>query len=163
MGNQARVFSPEFKLAAVQRLVAGEKVKALAEELGVSRQLLYKWWNHYERGGPAALRLPGRPAPAGGGAGDRGREPAEDHAGPAPAGPAESRRRSEQTHRRAGAQGRRPGARDRFFQKSLAAREGTTPGERRTWRRSVFQLQIENVGSKGSSLLLIACTTELAT
>jgi transposase len=64
-GNQARVFSPEFKLAAVQqRLVAGEKVKALAEELGVSRQLLYKWWNHYERGGPAALRLPGRPRPA---------------------------------------------------------------------------------------------------
>jgi transposase len=63
-GKQARVFSPEVKLAAVQRLVAGEKVKALAEERGVSRQLLYKWWNQYERGGPAALRLPGRPRKA---------------------------------------------------------------------------------------------------
>jgi transposase len=63
-GKQARVFSPEVNLAAVQRLVAGEKVKALAEERGVSRQLLYKWWNQYERGGPAALRLPGRPRKA---------------------------------------------------------------------------------------------------
>ena len=56
-----RVFSPGFKLAAVQRMVVGEKVKALAEELEVSRQLLYKWWSQYEHGGPAALRLPGRP------------------------------------------------------------------------------------------------------
>ena len=56
-----RVFSPGVKLAAVQRMVAGEKVKALAEELEVSRQLLYKWWTQYERGGPAALRLRGGP------------------------------------------------------------------------------------------------------
>ena len=55
-----RVCNPEFKLAAVQRLVAGEKVKALAEEFGLSRQLLYKWWTQYERAGPAALRLPAR-------------------------------------------------------------------------------------------------------
>lgn len=60
-GNRARVFNPEFKLAAVQRIVAGEKVQAMAAELGLSRQVLYKWWNHYERGGPAAWRTTGRP------------------------------------------------------------------------------------------------------
>ncbi len=59
--GQGRVFSREFKVAAVQRVLAGEKVQALAQELGLSRQLLYKWWNHYERGGPEALRLTGRP------------------------------------------------------------------------------------------------------
>jgi len=59
-----RIFSREFKVAAVQRILAGEKVQALAGELGVSRQLLYKWWNHYERGGPEALRRTGRPRQA---------------------------------------------------------------------------------------------------
>jgi transposase-like protein len=140
-GKQARVFSPEVKLAAVQRLVAGEKVKALAEERGVSRQLLYKWWNQYERGGPAALRLPGRPRKAAAsviegaiqarttrGRPRRGRPRAvEDHA-------AAKRIAELET------QGRRTSAGDRFFQRSLAAREGTTPGERRAWRRGVFAL-----------------------
>jgi transposase-like protein len=89
-GKQARVFSPEVKLAAVQRLVAGEKVKALAEERGVSRQLLYKWWNQYERGGPAALRLPGRPRKAAASVIEGAIHGADD-AGPPPAGQAESR------------------------------------------------------------------------
>ena len=62
--GQGHVFSREFKVAAVQRILAGEKVQALADELGVSRQLLYKWWNHYERGGPEALRQTGRPRQA---------------------------------------------------------------------------------------------------
>jgi hypothetical protein len=34
---------------------------ALADEFGLSRQALYKWWNHYARGGPEALRPTGRP------------------------------------------------------------------------------------------------------
>jgi transposase len=59
--GQGRVFSRELKVMAVQRIQAGEKVQALAAELGVSRALLYKWWNHYERGGPEALRFTGRP------------------------------------------------------------------------------------------------------
>lgn|SRR5512144_1565269 len=56
-----RVFSREFKEAAVQRIAAGEKVRAIATELGVWPKLLYDWWQLYERGGPEALRAPGRP------------------------------------------------------------------------------------------------------
>jgi len=64
----ARVFSREFKEAAVGRILAGEKVKALAIELGVWPKLLYDWWARYEQGGAEALvppgRPPGRPGPA---------------------------------------------------------------------------------------------------
>src|SRR5262245_25324782 len=60
--TKARVFSREFKEAAVQRMIAGEKVRAVATDLQVWPKLLYDWWNLYERGGPEALRAPGRPA-----------------------------------------------------------------------------------------------------
>src|SRR4029453_8172985 len=50
-GARARVFSREFKEAAVRRIVAGEKVKALAAELHVWPKLLYHWWDRYEGGG----------------------------------------------------------------------------------------------------------------
>ena len=59
--GQGRVFSREFKVAAVQRILAGEPVKALADELGLGRPVLYKWRDRYERGGPEALRSTGRP------------------------------------------------------------------------------------------------------
>jgi transposase-like protein len=59
--QRPRVFGREFKEAAVRRILAGEKVSALAAELQVCRKSLYDWWNLYERGGPEALRLPGRP------------------------------------------------------------------------------------------------------
>jgi transposase len=61
-----RVFSREFKEAAVRRILAGEKVSALAAEFQVCRKVLYDWWNLYERGGPEALRAPGRPRGAAG-------------------------------------------------------------------------------------------------
>ena len=48
-----RVFIREFKEAAVQRIAAGEKVRW--------PKLSYDWWQLYERGGPEALRAPGRP------------------------------------------------------------------------------------------------------
>ena len=56
----ARVFSREFKEAAVQRILAGEKVKALAVQLGVARTQLYNWWEIYERRGPEALPAPAK-------------------------------------------------------------------------------------------------------
>jgi transposase len=56
-----RVFSREFKEAAVQRIAAGERVRAVATELKVWPKLVYDWWQLYERGGPEALRAPGRP------------------------------------------------------------------------------------------------------
>jgi transposase-like protein len=60
MAGHPRVFSREFKEAAVHRIVAGEKVRALAAELQVAPKLLYHWWNRYEQGGPEALISPGR-------------------------------------------------------------------------------------------------------
>ncbi|MBI4607861.1 MAG: helix-turn-helix domain-containing protein [Candidatus Rokubacteria bacterium] len=60
-GQRPRVFSGEFKEAAVRRILAGEKVRALARELGLWPKLLYAWRNSYARGGPEALLPPGRP------------------------------------------------------------------------------------------------------
>jgi transposase-like protein len=59
--QRSRVFSREFKEAAVRRILAGEKVKALAAELQVWPKLLYHWWDRYEWGGVEALVPPGRP------------------------------------------------------------------------------------------------------
>lgn len=59
----ARVFSPEFKVAAVERIVGGERVQALADELKMKPQILYRWWSAYDREGVAGLSRPsGRPA-----------------------------------------------------------------------------------------------------
>ncbi|HEX4741376.1 MAG TPA: transposase [Caulobacteraceae bacterium] len=60
-----RSFSPEFKLKVMQRLESGEVLSALAEELGVHRQLLYKWRNTLRRnGGSFPRRGPRRGAKA---------------------------------------------------------------------------------------------------
>jgi len=56
-----RIFSREFKLAAVRRLAAGEKVHVVAGELGVQAQNLYRWLDRFREGGSAALRPDGRP------------------------------------------------------------------------------------------------------
>ena len=64
MGRQrARTYPDEFKVAAVSRIQAGERVRTLAGELGVKPQLLYRWWNNVEFAGAVTLR-PGRPAKA---------------------------------------------------------------------------------------------------
>lgn len=62
--ERARVFSREFKEAAVQRILAGERVQALAEEFQVWPKVLYKWRHSYEWGGAAALLPSGRPTKA---------------------------------------------------------------------------------------------------
>ncbi len=67
------VKDPDFKVAAVKRMIAGTNIKALAEELGVARYALYRWRAAYRSGGPEALRGPGprggrrrsKPGPAG--------------------------------------------------------------------------------------------------
>ena len=51
-----RVFSREFKLMVVRRMLAGENVSALARELKVLRKDLYSWRNRFRSGGPEALR-----------------------------------------------------------------------------------------------------------
>jgi transposase-like protein len=56
-----RIFSRDFKEAAVRRLLAGEKVRRVADELGVRPQLLYSWRDYYDHGGTDALVPRGRP------------------------------------------------------------------------------------------------------
>jgi transposase-like protein len=46
----SRRFSPEFKLKVMERIRSGEVLSAVAEELGVHRQLLYKWRDALRRG-----------------------------------------------------------------------------------------------------------------
>jgi transposase len=63
--SEARVFSREFKLSAVRRMLAGENVSALARELAVLRKDLYVWRDRFRAGGPEALRSRGRPRKVG--------------------------------------------------------------------------------------------------
>ena len=59
--KKARVFNREFKLRAVERMLAGEGTGALARELHLRRKLLYQWKDAYLVGGVQALRTRGRP------------------------------------------------------------------------------------------------------
>jgi len=54
-----KTFSVELKLRTVARIAAGEPIGALSRELGVHRQLLYKWRDAYRGGAPPRPR--GRP------------------------------------------------------------------------------------------------------
>jgi transposase len=62
--DPVRLFSREYKLAALRRMLAGENVSALARELGVRRKYLYQWRERFRAGGPEALRTRGRPSKA---------------------------------------------------------------------------------------------------
>jgi transposase-like protein len=63
--SRHRVFSRAFKLGIVDRMLAGEKVSALARELKLSSSKeLYIWRKRFLTGGPGALRGPGRPCKA---------------------------------------------------------------------------------------------------
>lgn len=77
-------FSQEFKVAAVERMLAGANVCALAKELDVLRKDLYVWRDRYRTGGPEALR-PGKrgPKPKGSGAA----APPAAASSPSPSGP----------------------------------------------------------------------------
>jgi transposase-like protein len=51
----------DFKLKALSMMEATDNVRALAEQLGVRRELLYVWRQRYQAGGAAALHTIGRP------------------------------------------------------------------------------------------------------
>jgi len=57
-----RVFTSEFRLEVVQRILAGESVSKLHYELGIKRTVLYRWRDRYSKEGVAGLsRVAGRP------------------------------------------------------------------------------------------------------
>lgn len=62
-GRRFRIYSQEFKLTTVCRVLAGEKIRAVAQELRLGN-LLYTWLDQYEQGGPDALVPRGRPPKA---------------------------------------------------------------------------------------------------
>jgi transposase len=56
---EKRRFSREFKLKALERIRRGETIAALSKELGVHRQLIYKWKDAYRDGAvPAPVGRP---------------------------------------------------------------------------------------------------------
>lgn len=59
--RERRLFSREFKLAAIHRMESAGNVSALADELGVRRELLYDWREKFAAGGAEALKGSGRP------------------------------------------------------------------------------------------------------
>ena len=108
-------------------------------ELRLRAQLLYTWLDHYEQGSADALVPRGRPrkAVAWGPAASYPVQPSSKKPGLAAMPVGVGARLAADGAR---AQGRRTGAGAPFFQKSLAARQGTTPPERRAWRQGVFAL-----------------------
>jgi transposase-like protein len=56
-----RVYSREFRIQVVRRILSGEKVPALSEELKIHRKLLYEWLRRVNEGGESNLRERGRP------------------------------------------------------------------------------------------------------
>jgi transposase len=56
---RCRVYSLELKMEVAQRLVSGESVSALHDELGIRRGVLYRWRDVYRKEGAAGLRLTG--------------------------------------------------------------------------------------------------------
>jgi transposase-like protein len=62
MSSHYRVFSPEFRMQVVKRILAGESVSKLQAELKIKRSMLYRWRDQYRKEGAAGLeRMAGRP------------------------------------------------------------------------------------------------------
>ena len=59
--KEARTYTREFRMAVVRRILDGESVPRLSEELGIHRKLLYQWLRQVNEGGEANLRPRGRP------------------------------------------------------------------------------------------------------
>lgn len=57
-----RVFTPEFRVSIVERMLNGEGATTLSSELRIKRSVLYRWRDRYRKEGAEGLnRPPGRP------------------------------------------------------------------------------------------------------
>jgi transposase len=70
-GPAQRAFSTAFKESIVLRLRAGERLAAVADELGIRRKLLYEWRHAYRKHGVAGLNRKRGPKPGSQGSGSR--------------------------------------------------------------------------------------------
>ena len=74
-----RVFSPEYRVSVVERMLNGESASALSSELKIRRSVLYRWRDRYRKEGAEGLkRANGRPPGqvSGGGQGKSAQEAA---------------------------------------------------------------------------------------
>ena len=85
----ARVFSNAFKQEMVRRLERGERVAAVAAEVGIKPKLLYDWWALYRRLGTAGLNWKRGRRRVWNGAGLASPDPSPSGAGPSAARPAD--------------------------------------------------------------------------
>ena len=58
-----RAFSTEFKIRIVQRIESGERLSAVADEMGIRRKSLYEWRAAYRALGAAGLNRKRGPKP----------------------------------------------------------------------------------------------------
>ena len=62
MSAAGRTFTPEYRVSVARRIVGGESVSALSQELSIRRSVLYRWRDAYRKDGEAGLKRPaGRP------------------------------------------------------------------------------------------------------
>lgn len=62
MSEKNRVFDREYKESVAQRMLKGESVRSLHEELSITRSVLYRWRDVYRKEGFAGFERPvGRP------------------------------------------------------------------------------------------------------
>ena len=59
--GKRRLFTREFKLAAVGRVLAGEMAKTVCQDLRIRPSNLSQWCAHYRRHGAEGVRRAGRP------------------------------------------------------------------------------------------------------
>ena len=50
-----RVFTPQFRLSIVERVLKGKSVGVLSRELDIGRNVLYRWCDSYRREGVAGI------------------------------------------------------------------------------------------------------------
>jgi transposase len=73
-----RQFSTDFKRAAVQRLLSGEHLLRVADELGIRRKLLYQWRDAYRDFGEAGFNRKRGPKPGAARKASRDAPPADE-------------------------------------------------------------------------------------
>jgi transposase-like protein len=59
--GKRRVFTREFKLAAIERVLAGEMAKTICKQLQITPSHLSNWCERYRRHGAEGIRHAGRP------------------------------------------------------------------------------------------------------
>jgi transposase-like protein len=60
MGLSRRVFTREFKLAAIREIDSGKAVGTVARRLEVSRHVLYRWYREFKKQPTKAFSGPGK-------------------------------------------------------------------------------------------------------